>query len=645
MDSTRRTRAHEEFSHGSHALDFSSAFRRTKRARSNECIGEEEKENSAFVPDRSDSPPENIHSLYPPSRNIPSLYPLSENTTSSDFVPKDTGNSTTGSMAAVSCASPWRLPGDQSFDDSQQYLNDQLQHVVALSSVLLSESETSKTKYSVQERAEQDDVDRVCTLDLAKVWGLLAVKSETQTQLQKTAERRLRDVLDLVSFLLHVRERELVHQNQLSERLSRAEKQLERKSHIIQTLTFDFETFKQNSAQKENVLKAKEQVLLTERKTLQMEKKSAEVSCARLQGVETAYKAQLRKKDVDYARLKKSLQDAVARAAKEKRGMAIAKPLNGVQERKRVSMTKQSKESKLTQQIMENLERKKAELLLDNEALAKSFDTLQNHLRTLTSQYKKAVQLFLAQRSLGGNNEEFEKLAGAPIDDFTPTPFNMATKRGIPEYISLSMEALDKKLKQFETAIRNELPLAEARSDKEVIRCLRQKLDDAHSIINEQDQLVQASLITPVVDMGLGRETSQQRMGGKAGAACVTGFRSSPDANAEEDLARERSDLAVLRQNLQMERKLLQEQAIRLDKDRLEFEINRRDQVLGSYMRDKRALPFAVGNTNCSTPKRQCRAKLSGEDDVDLPFDIPVSATPGTAALLKKIGINVPTEE
>ena len=280
--------------------------------------------------------------------------------------------------------------------------------------------------------------------------------------------------------------------------------------------------------------------------------------------------------------------------------MAITKPLNGLQERKRVSMTKQSKESKLTQQIMENLERKKAELLLDSEALAKSFDTLQNHLQTLTSQYKKAVQLFLAQyvgrfshcccktpfndvllcaycllyrRSLGRNNEEFEKLAGAPIDDFTPTPFNMATKRGIPEYISLSMEALEKKLKQLETAIRNELPLAEARSDKEVIRCLRQKLDDAHSIINEQDQLVQASLITPVVDMGLGRETSQQRVGGKADAACVTGFRSSPDANAEEDLARERSDLAVLRQNLQMERKLLQEQAIRLDKDRLEFEV------------------------------------------------------------------------
>ena len=51
-------------------------------------------------------------------------------------------------------------------------------------------------------------------------------------------------------------------------------------------------------------------------------------------------------------------------------GMAIAKPLNGVQERKQISMTNQSKESKLTKQIMENLERKKAELLSDNEALA-----------------------------------------------------------------------------------------------------------------------------------------------------------------------------------------------------------------------------------------------------------------------------------
>ena len=150
----------------------------------------------------------------------------------------------------------------------------------------------------------------------------------------------------------------------------------------------------------------------------------------------------------------------------------------------------------------------------------------------------------------------------------------MATKKGISQYIVRSMEALDNKLKQLEDAIRNELPLAEARSDKEALKCLRQKLDDAHGIINEQDQLLQASLIAPVVDVGLGHETSQQGMGAKVSAACAARLRSSPDASAEEDLVYERRELAVLRQNLQNERKLLQEQAIKLDKDRLEFEVS-----------------------------------------------------------------------
>ncbi|CAI5735757.1 unnamed protein product [Hyaloperonospora brassicae] len=617
-------------------MDFSSVFRQVKRARSDDRVDEEEKATRTFAPDRWQFLSGNTVRAYPPGGN----------TDNARFLPEDTGTLRPTAMTAVARVSPWRLPSQQSIAESQQYLNDQLQHVVALSSVLLSDSEkTTRNKFLLQERAEQDDVDRVCSLDVTSLWTLLAVGSEAQTLQQQTAERGLRDVLDLVSFLLYVRERELAHQNRLSESLSRAEKQLERKGHIVQTLASDLETFKQNSAQRENVLKAREQVLLTERKTLQMEKKSAEVHCARLQGVETAYKAQLRKKDVDYARLKKSLQDVVARAAKEKRGMAIAKPLNGVQERKQISMTNQSKESKLTKQIMENLERKKAELLCDNEALAKRYDTLQHHLQALTSQYKKAVQLFLAQKSLGGNSEEFEKLAGAPIDDFTPTPFNMATKKGISQYIARSMEALDNRLKQLEEAIRNELPLAEARSDKEALKCLRQKLDDAHGIINEQDQLLQASLIVPIVDVRLGHGTSQQGMGAKASAACAARLRSSPDASAEEDLVREKRELAVLRQNLQNERKLLQEQAIKLDKDRLEFEITRQDQLFGSFSAEKQASPSIVDNADCSTPKRRCRAKVSDVDDMDIPFDVPVSATPETAALLKNIGINVPTEQ
>lgn len=46
---------------------------------------------------------------------------------------------------------------------------------------------------------------------------------------------------------------------------------------------------------------------------------------------------------------------------------------------------------------MENFERKKAELLFENEALVNSYDGLQRQLELLTSQYRKAAHLFLAK--------------------------------------------------------------------------------------------------------------------------------------------------------------------------------------------------------------------------------------------------------
>ena len=264
MDGRHLNEAHEECSHGSYAMDFSSVFRHVKRARLDDRVDEDEKATRTFAPGRWQFPSGHTVRSYPPTGNTDNIL----------FLPENTGTSTPTAMTAIACVGPWRLPSHQSLAESQQYLNEQLQHVVALSSVLLSESEKiTRNKFMPQERAERDDVDRVCSLDVTSLWTLLAVGSETQTLQQQTAERGLRDVLDLVSFLLYVRERELAHQNGLSESLSRAEKQLERKNHIIQTLASGLETFKQNSAQRENVLKAKEQALLTERKTLQMEKK------------------------------------------------------------------------------------------------------------------------------------------------------------------------------------------------------------------------------------------------------------------------------------------------------------------------------------------------------------------------------------
>ncbi|KAG7402271.1 hypothetical protein PHYBOEH_003530 [Phytophthora boehmeriae] len=630
MDGMRRSRAREEDSSasGGYLMDFSSSFHRVKRPRSTSnqpesaIASEEEKEHEVFIDD---------------SDGLSKLIDMTASST-------------------VDAASSWRLPPSQSLEDIQEYLNEQLQHVVALSVALgpRGNAPDNGTRRVLSRSSEgQDDVDSVCTLDLAKVWKL--VEGSEQSETQKEAEKGIREVLDLVNYLLYVRNRELEHQNGLSEAMGRLEKQLERKTHVVQTLTAELETLKQNYAQQKNLFKAKEQTLLSERKTLQTEKKALEVNCARLQGVETAYKAQVRRKDVDYARLRKSLQDSVARSAKEKRGMAIAKTLNGVRERKQASAPSQSNESKLTKKIMENLERKKAELLFDNEVLSKNYDSLQRQLESLTSQYKKAVQLFLAQKNLEGDAAELEKLASAPIDDFTPTPFNLATKQGLPNYISESMEVLDGKLKQLEHVILNEMPSAEARSDKEVMRRLREKLDDAHVIIKEQDQLLQASLSSPAMNLRVDRGKSGQNLALKArGQFAVRKLNDptddSPAANSLEELEREKRELAVIRKNLENERQLLQERAVKLDKDRLEFEIAKQEQMFGSSQDSLQSstrgrLPSTADSSSCSTPKRKRRAKVLDMSAPDSPFDIPVSATPGTAALLKKIGITVPTEK
>ncbi|KAF4324455.1 hypothetical protein BBO99_00000143 [Phytophthora kernoviae] len=375
-------------------------------------------------------------------------------------------------------------------------------------------------------------------MDLAKLWKF--VEGSEQSKAQQEAEKGIREAMDLINYLLYVRNRELEHQNELSETMGKMEKQLERKTHVVQTLATELETLKQNYAQQKNLFKAKEQALLSERKTLQTEKKALEVNC---------YKG----------------------------------------------------------------------------------------------------------KNLEGDAAELEKLASAPIDDFTPTPFNLATKQGLPKYITESMDVLDEKLKQLEHVILNEMPSAEARSDREVIKRLRKKLDDAHVIINEQDQLLQASLSSPAKDLRVARGKSSQNLasktrGQRAGRDIYAPADDSPTASSLEELEREKRELATSRKNLENERQLLQEQAVKLDKDRLEFEISKQDQMFGS---SKDSLlssaggrsPSIADSSSCSTPKRKRRAKMLDMGGPDSPYDIPVSATPGTAALLKKIGINVPTEK
>lgn len=234
------------------------------------------------------------------------------------------------SLSASAAASyfTWRLPANQGLDASEQYLNEQLVHVAGSAAFEMSSTArvTGLGGPSAQDQGGDDEA-AICQLNLTKsVWGFIngqiAYTTVGKEKLQKEkdeAEKRLRETMDLISLLLYLRSQELVRQNELGERLAMLEKELQRRKHQAQALTGELETNKQSLAQQENYFRAKELAFMNERKTLLTEKRSLEVMVARLQGVETSFKAQLRRKDAEYERLRKSLQDSVARSSKEQR--------------------------------------------------------------------------------------------------------------------------------------------------------------------------------------------------------------------------------------------------------------------------------------------------------------------------------------
>lgn len=221
----------------------------------------------------------------------------------------------------------WRLPANQGLDASEQYLNEQLVHVAGSAAFEMSSTARATGLGGGSDPSLQGDEAAICKLNLTKsVWGFIsaqtaytAVGKEKLQKEKDEAEKSVRETMDLISLLLYLRSQELVRQNEMGERLQMLEKELQRRKHQVQALTGELENNKQNLAQQENYFRAKELAFMNERKTLQTEKKSLEVMVARLQGVETSFKAQLRRKDAEYERLRKNLQDSVARSSKEQR--------------------------------------------------------------------------------------------------------------------------------------------------------------------------------------------------------------------------------------------------------------------------------------------------------------------------------------
>ncbi|KAJ0404453.1 hypothetical protein ATCC90586_001957 [Pythium insidiosum] len=571
------------------------------------------------------------------------------------------------SSTAATCA--WRLPTDQSVEQNEAFLNEQLEQIAL---------------FSVDPRRQSTREEREDTLARCRVaFSGLLPRGDNQRAADEDVdadadamERRIRASMDVVSWLLVLRQQALDRQSALQDALRRAERHAERTGRQLAQLQQDAAALAQQLAQQENAFHAREQALVAERRALQQDKRQLEVAVAKLQGVETAFKAQLRRKDGDYERLRKSLQDAAHRSAKDQRGMALGKVLNGPTERKQTAARRvvQSHETLMTRQLIENLERKRDELLLENEALTSSFEALQRQVESVSTQYKKAVQLFLAQQRTaterGEATDETVALSRVPLDEFSPTPLQLGVKANVAGYIAESLEQLASRVDMFERAMRAEL--ASSRSsrsseqDQRVIEALRQKLDDAHALIAEQDHMLQAALIATGDDLATMRHHRRPSMddggasahgksrnkledgttsekenvhrnigkprvrsaslasaaGGSTAALRAFGARTRRTAPVEvaiveqwaDDLETEWQDVRRKQQNLNQERQLLQERGQVLDEDRLAFEMAKWDRFFG--------------NKNV----------LEDPED-ELVIDVDEPASPRTTALLRDIGI------
>lgn len=136
----------------------------------------------------------------------------------------------------------------------------------------------------------------------------------------------------------------------------------------------------------------------------------------------------------------------------------------------------------------------------------------------------------------------------------------MPSKQRLPQFLATSMDALERKLAQFDIAMRADLA-QDARADREeAIAALQQKLEDAHALIFEQDQLLQASLMAAPSGLNSSRRAADA-------------FDLDHLETIAEDLALQQRELLQQQRHIAQERELLRAQAMKLDQDRLAFEV------------------------------------------------------------------------
>ncbi|ETV86441.1 hypothetical protein H257_01636 [Aphanomyces astaci] len=440
----------------------------------------------------------------------------------------------------------------------------------------------------------------------------------------------VRRVMDCVHWLLHSRREEMHKSDEMAEQFIRYDKDIQRKNNQIQALTAQVEAERKTCTDLENQMNAKDAAYAKERQLFKEDKRSLERKCIQLTHVDTNYKAQLRKSEVNYERLQKQYSAYLAKSSSDKRGMALGKELNGkptcIQIRN--ASTNQATipgEHNILNTMIRSYEVQHTALLQENEALRASVAQFYAELKQATTEYRAAAKWFLHRH--GNAVSQWEEQLQLPVVDES----KLANAFTMPLPVD-GRENLLVVLQHHLTLLRTKIArLMDATQDRDRA-AMEARLQEAYGVMQEQDAMLQVVLAQ---DKHVTRRSDRLEL--------------SALEDMLEEVALERQELAIKAEHMASEREQFSVQAERLDKDRLEFEFERHDVLI------TRGTPseFVDGGKKRHRMDSSHRPSQGGGSSVESPFAKPrddgnnmsassglhLPPTPATARLLQRIGI------
>ncbi|EQC31068.1 hypothetical protein SDRG_11254 [Saprolegnia diclina VS20] len=462
---------------------------------------------------------------------------------------------------------PWQLPEYNSLEDNAVYLNRQieLQHV-----------------------------------------GVRALPVRALRFATSSSEDEVRRTMDCIHWLLQSRREEVLRNDELTEQFARLEKDVARKASQLQIANIHLETERKRNADLENLLAARDAAMAREKLALQADKRALEKKCIQLQHVDSNYKAQLRKSEVQYERLQKQYTQHLNKASSEKRGMALGKELNGRAESLRLRKDAQKRaqgEHAIVNKMLKSYEQQHTTLVTENDTLRRQLVKFHSELKQLTTEFKATTRWLSNQQGMPQDVETQLQLGDESIATNLFTMPILASGNNVLAMIEDRLESLRTKIGC----------LMELKHEKHVAT-LEAQLRDAVRIIQEQDHLIHLALddASPKMSSGEPRlELSQLE-------------------DMMESLSHEKQALAITAENMESERHLFTQQAEKLDHDRLAFEMFRQEVFLDET--DDRVRPDS---------KKRHRPSSSNvpPSPVSL-LGLPLPPTPETTRVLREIGFD-----